>query len=302
MVRNSVNSRSRGKLNYNSYYNRSLRKTDYISRNPGVRKTPFVQSFAAETNVARGAISSPFTTPYSNPQAEVQKYYVIEEISPIGLEAQSFEEVINEAEDGELLAIEAVTNSPLITIEVVVYGLGNSPNIINNYSINEMIRRGRGLTPGEVETLPGGRSKDQVGTPRRYYPFISRYKDDGLVDYLGDERRFFTFVYEPSLPMPYSSLIVNVKNTSTETGKTVDSINIHRRVYGSPLADNLAGTPIDSYELFKKPTPAVVAPVAPAPQIAPTSASPFVQNYYQRQQAAIAAANAPEVIESDEFL
>ena len=163
-----------------------------------------------------------------------------------------------------------------------------------------MIRRGRGLTPGEVETLPGGRSKDQVGTPRRYYPFISRYKDDELVDYLGDSRRFFTFVYEPSMPMPYSSLIVNVKNTSTESGKVVDSINVHRRVYGSPLADNLAGTPIDSYDLFKK--PAVVAPVAPVTPPVPVTASPFVQNYYQRQQAAIAAANAPEVIESDEFL
>ena len=83
-------------------------------------------------------------------------------------------------------------------------------------------------------------------------------------------------------------------------GKTVDSINIHRRVYGSPLDDNLAGVPIDSYELFKK--PAVVAPVAPPPPpMQPVTASPFVQNYYQRTQAQIAAANAPEVIESDEF-
>ena len=67
-----------------------------------------------------------------------------------------------------------------------------------------MIRRGRGLTPGDVEILPGGRSKDSAGTPRRYYPYISRYKDDELIDYLGDSRRFFTFVYEPAIPMPYS--------------------------------------------------------------------------------------------------
>ena len=60
---------------------------------------------------------------------------LLKRLVPIGLEPQAFEEVINEAEDGELLAIEAVTNSPLITVEVVVYGLGNSPNIINNYSV-----------------------------------------------------------------------------------------------------------------------------------------------------------------------
>ena len=216
------------------------------------------------------------------------------------MEPQAFEEVINEAEDGELLAIEAVTNSPLITVEVVVYGLGNSPNIINNYSINEMVRRGRGLTPGDVEILPGGRSKDSAGTPHRYYPFISRYKDDELVDYLGDERRIFTFTYEPAIPMPYSSLIINVKNTSTEMGKTVDSINVHRRVYGTPLDGNLAGTPIDSYDLFKKataPKPVVVPPIT----VPPSTVSPYIQNYYQRTAAEIAAANAPEVIESDEF-
>jgi len=295
-VRNSVNSKSRKKLNYNSFYNSHLKKTNFIQRNPQNR----VFSFATETTASRGTIASPFSTPFINPTLEAQKYYVIEEISPIGLEPQAFEEVINEAEDGELLAIEAVTNSPLITVEVVVYGLGNSPNIINNYSINEMIRRGRGLTPGEVETLPGGRSKDQVGTPRRYYPYISRYKDEELADYLGDERRWFTFVYEPALPMPYSSIIINVKNTSTEMGKTVDSINIHRRVYGTPLEGNLAGTPIDSYDLFKKavaPVPQVVAPITP-----PSTSSPYIQNYYQREAAARAAANAPEIIEPDEFL
>lgn len=297
-MRNSTNSRSRTRLNYNSFYNRNLRKTDYLKKHPASKQQAF--SYAAETTVARGPISSPFTTPFLNPTLEAYKYYVIEEIAPIGLEPQSFEEVINEAEDGELLAIEAVTNSPLITIEVVIYGLGNSPNIINNYSINEMVNRGRGLTPGEVEVLPGGRSKDQVGTPRRYYPFISRYKDDELIDYLGMSRRTFVFVYEPAIPMPYSSLIINVKNTSTEVGKVVDSINIHRRVFGTPLADNLAGVPIDSYSLFNK-KPAVVAPLPPIAAAQPTTASPYIQNYYQRQAASQAAANQPEILPDDVF-
>jgi len=296
-VRNSVNSRARGKLNYNSFYNRNLKKSNYLQRHPENRAF----SFLAETSTAiRGPITSPFTNTPFNPTLEAQKYYIIEEIAPIGLEPQAFEEVINEAEDGELLAIECVTNSPLITIEVVVYGLGNSPNIINNYSINEMVRRGRGLTPGDVEILPGGRSKDAAGTPHRYYPFISRYKDDELVDYLGDERRIFVFMYEPAIPMPYSSLIINVKNTSTEMGKTVDSINVHRRVYGTPLDGNLAGTPIDSYDLFKQAT--AKPPVVPAITVPPTTVSPYIQNYYQRQTAAQAAANAPEVIEPDEFI
>ena len=309
-MRNSVNSRSRKKLNpnnYNSFYNRNLKKTDFIRRHPDART---VSAFLAETtpSATRGAISSPFTTTPFNPGLEAQRYYVIEEISPIGLEPQAFEEVINEAEDGELLAIECVTNSPLITIEVVVYGLGNSPNIINNYSINEMIRRGRGLTPGEVETLPGGRSKDQTGTPRRYYPYVARYKDEELADYLGDERRWFVFVYEPAVPMPYSSLIINVKNTSTELGKTVDSINVHRRVYGTPLDGTIAGQPIDSFDVFKKEQEeAAAAATPPVPVVVPavsTTASPLITNYYENEAAAAAAANAPEVIasEEDEFI
>lgn len=82
-------------------------------------------------------------------------------------------------------------------------------------------------------------------------------------------------------------------------------LNVHRRVYGTPLEGNLAGVPIDSYELFKQATStAPKPPVVPAITVPPISStvSPYIQNYYQRTAAEIAAANAPEVIESDEFI
>jgi hypothetical protein len=197
------------------------------------------------------------------------------------------------------LAIEAVTSSPQVTIEVVIYGLGNSPNIINDYSIDEMIRRGRGLTPGEVEVLPGGRSKDPSGVPRRYYPYVARYKADTLIDHLGDTRAYFVFAYEPAVPLPYSSLIVNVKNTSTEGGKTVDSVNIHRRVYDNPYADNLVGTPIESSILFSQP---MIEKEEEEPAIStPPGTSPYIANYLRRQQQAQARANEPELLPEEEF-
>ena len=283
--------RTRRKLNYNSYYNSELKTRNLLRKHPEMKrvsKTLERGSYLGEITTSRApltpGIAVPFITPTTTP-SDLQKYYVIEETTNIDLAAQSFEEVMNESEDGEILAIEAITQSPIVTIEVVIYGMGNTPNIINNYNIDEMIRRGRGLTPGDVEELPGGRSKDTVGIPRRYYPYISRYKKDTLVDYLGDSRAFFIFTYEPAIPLPYSSIIVNVKNTGTSGNQHIDSVNIHRRVYESPVRDKLAGTPIDSAALFKQIADEQKAAEEQQPvnEELPPNTSPYVANIIKNQ-------------------
>lgn len=297
-----ANSRSRKKINYNSYYNSNLRNNKFLERHPENRRAPYIQPvFAGAAIQSRETISSPFASSSSSFIHDLSKFYVIEETTNIELEAQSYEEIINEAEDGEIIAIEAVTNSPLVTIEIVIYGMGNSPNVINDYSINEMISRGRGLTPGDIETLPGGRSKDPAGIPRSSYPYVARYKADVLVDYLEQTRQTYVFVYEPSIPLPYSSIIVNVKNTSTESNKTVDSVNIHRRVYESPFVSNLVGTPIESAEIFRAAEEAEKKASQPPVPVVPRGVSPYVATYQQRQKQLIEAANAPELIPEEVY-
>src|SRR5215211_6043090 len=144
-------SRRRTKINFNSYYNSSLRNNRFLERHPENRRVsavalnPNVFSGVGEAAGPQTTLASPLSMPQQVPiPTDLQKYYVIEETTTIELAAQSYEEILNEAEDGEILAIEAVTSSPLITIEVVIYGMGNSANVINDHSINKMIELGRG--------------------------------------------------------------------------------------------------------------------------------------------------------------
>jgi hypothetical protein len=319
-------SRSRRKVasSYNTIFNSGYKRNNYLKYHPYAHRKSVNPEFASVASFAVSA-TSPTTTraPLSSTanreitgtadEFKIQSYYVIEETTNIELEAQSFEEVVNEAEDGELLAIECVCNSPAITVEIVTYGLGNSPNIINNYSMIEMLRRGRGMTPAEVELLPNGRSKDPSGTPTRYYPYLARYKDDDLIDHLEDERRWFVFRYEPSSVMPYTSVIINLKNTGVESNKIVDSINIHRRIYGSPFAEGLAGTPIDEASLITgeeeitDPPATSLADLPPPPANPPpgsgnppVNASPLVESLFARQRELEEYGPMPEIIESDD--
>ena len=311
--------RSRKRINYNSMYNdASYKKNNYLKYHPDSRtrsvNPEFASSFAVSAS-PRAALSTTANRELTGTPREflIQSYYVIEETTNIDLEAQSYEEVINEAEDGELLAIECVCNSPAITVEIVTYGLGNSPNIINNYSMIEMLRRGRGLTPAEVEILPNGRSKDPSGNPLRYYPYLARYKDDELLDHIEDTRRYFVFRYEPASNMPYTSIIINLKNTGVESNKIVDSINVHRRIYGSPFAEGLAGTPFDESTLYLDPeteagkvNPATtLADLPPPPANAPVgqtpkATSPLISSLFAKQKELDEYGVMPEIIESDD--
>lgn len=79
----------------------------------------------------------------------------------------------------------------------------------------------------------------------------------------------------------------------------VDSINVHRKVLGSPLLDSLAGTPIESSEVFKAPIAEEEIPAATIVPSAPTE-SPYITNYLKRQQEEKEKRNAPEVIPAEE--
>ena len=309
--------RSRKRINnYNSLFNSSYKKNNFIKKHPSNHRLSIapeynVSSFAASATTPRAPLSTQANREITGTPREfmIQSYYVIEETTNIDLEAQSFEEVINEAEDGELLAIECVCNSPAITVEVVTYGLGNSPNIINNYSMIEMLRRGRGMTPAEVELLPNGRSKDPSGTPLRYYPYLARYKDVDLIDHIEDERRWFVFRYEPGNVMPYTSIIINLKNTGVEGNKLVDSINVHRRIYGSPYSEGLDGIPFDESTLHVDPDQPIEPitslnelppPPANAVGVAPKTTSPYIAALFAKAKEEEEFGKMPEVIPADD--
>lgn len=300
--------------NYNYVYNSGLKPNNFLKKHPFLKRVGiqpernYVQSFVAATDLSKSRASLSTVggraiagTPE---QYILQSYIIVEETTNIELGAQSFEDVLNESEDGEILAIECITNSSAVTVEVVTYGLGNSPTIINSYSIIEMLRRGRGMTPAEVETLPNGRGKDPSGRPRRYYPYIARYKDDNLADHLGDSRRWFAFIYEPAVSFPYSSIIVNLKNTSTQSNKMIDSINIHRRVYGSPVTNEVRNAlEFDStiiYEQQKEQLQKQLEQERLA-NITSETASPYITNLDKRIQEREEEENSPEIIASDDI-
>jgi hypothetical protein len=118
--------------------------------------------------------------------------------------------------------------------------------------------------------------------------------------------------------MPYTSVIINLKNTGVESNKVVDSINVHRRIYGSPFAEGLAGTPIDEADLITgtdddttpdiaEDTAKSLADLPPPPADAPPGSgtppvnpSPLVQSLFARQRELEEYGPIPELIESDD--
>lgn len=301
----SNSTRSRRKLNYNYIYNNKWKRNGFLSRHPSNRRiygkpeqnmsmSMLARAYQTST-LTREALTQLGSTPES--VFQVQSTYIVEDSFNLEIESQSFEEIINESEDGEILAIECVMSSPILTVEVVTYGLGNTPFIINNYSINEMLRRGRGMTPGSVETLPNFRGKDPVGIPRKFYPYVGRCKVDNLADHLGDSREYYVFVYEPDVHFPYSAIIINIKNTSTQGKKIVDSINIHRRVFGPTppgLIEN--ATPFDSSILYQ-PEPEIAVEEEPIVE-STTVTNPYFQSENPVEPEPVYESN---VIESDDY-
>ena len=136
---------------------------------------------------------------------------------------------------GELQGFRIVTNRPELVMQVIVYGDSPSPDVINNFTMAELLANGAGLTPGDAEVQPQQRSKDPTGQSNGLFPWLARYKDEQLADYLGYADRRIVLMYTPTIYDQYTRLVVNLVNTSADQEALVQNITVRRLVYQEPL-------------------------------------------------------------------
>lgn len=140
--------------------------------------------------------------------------------------------VIEDDEEGFLIAFSITVDSPNVIMEVVAYGDDAvTPVIINNLSMEQLLRLGFGLTPGDCEVQPDGDSQDKTGDRDTAYPWLVRYKIDSQADMLGEENSVITLKYTPELFHHYRRLIINVLNADSEDINIIYLSVIRRIVY-----------------------------------------------------------------------
>jgi hypothetical protein len=158
--------------------------------------------------------------------------YIIENFP---LEVQKALKIVDSDEVGELVFAEISVNSSLMIPEITFKGPDLSANgVINNWNFQTLLAKGRGMTPGDVQTTIVGQTQDKTCVPVPNAFYIQRYKDDTLTDYLGNSERVITGVYSGPLPRPYNHLAIYVKNTTTDSTKTIHSVQVNRTVYETP--------------------------------------------------------------------
>lgn len=125
-------------------------------------------------------------------------------------------------------------DSANIALEIEFKGDSGTRMTFCDDTMNQLLRKGRGLTPGDVEQVSSDRAKDPVGTPLANLVYLGRYKDEEFSDYIEDSRRTIVARFDPVQPWPYSGIIIKIKNYNLlETGiKRVRSILLVRHVYG----------------------------------------------------------------------
>ena len=132
---------------------------------------------------------------------------------------------------GELQGFRVQTNRPELIMEVTVYGDSPSPDVVNAFTMKQLLSKGAGMTPGDAEIQPQQRSKDPSGLPNGLYPWLARYKDEVLADYLGFADRNIVLMYTPNIYDAYNRLVVNLVNTSTTDPAIVQEITVRRLAY-----------------------------------------------------------------------
>lgn len=140
--------------------------------------------------------------------------------------------LFNEDEIGDLVGFEITTDSKDVILQIITYADNLTvPYYINNFTMETLLQMGRGLTPGEVEILPNGRSQDIKGTPSPVYPYLARYKTDQLVDLTGQIEPAIVLRYEPTIYRSFKKIIANLINSSLDVPATIISMDIQRLVY-----------------------------------------------------------------------
>lgn len=138
-------------------------------------------------------------------------------------------EITDEEGPGQIVAFEVATDNPDLILECFVYGDNISvKRIVNQFSMYELLRLGRGLTPGEVELNPDGRSKDPPGRKDDQYPWLARWKVDSGPDTTGSTKKYIVCRFTPSVYQPYRRMIVNLYNASKTNVARVHALSLTR--------------------------------------------------------------------------
>lgn len=153
-------------------------------------------------------------------------------VTDIDLDPQEAYKVIDQGERGELIYIEVATNSALMIPEIKLFDEKQQPiTLINNRTFLDLLRLGRGITPGGVQASAPGQTQDERATfiPNMFH--LSRYKDDTLADWTGFSDRYIAARFVASIPFPYSTITFYIKNTTTDGPKRIHSVSVARTVY-----------------------------------------------------------------------
>ena len=98
------------------------------------------------------------------PEGKFKKLYLHDEQAGIDIIKGDRYELIDEDGPGQIVAFEVATDNENLIFECFVFGDNiTTRRIVNGFTMSELLRLGRGLTPGEVEITPDLRSKDPPG-------------------------------------------------------------------------------------------------------------------------------------------
>jgi hypothetical protein len=155
-------------------------------------------------------------------------------VKGITVDSQSDFTFVDRDEDGELKAFEIETNSAQMAVEITLQGDVRSSWQLCDDTMSDLLRKGRGITPGDAEITSGERSKDPIGQRCENFVFLARFKDDQFSDYQINEERVFVARFDPVEPFPYTGITVRIKNfnTAEEEAKTIVSGQLLTYVYG----------------------------------------------------------------------
>ena len=190
------------------------------------------------------------------PTGRFNKLYLHDYQANIDIIKNDRYEIVDEDGPGQVVAFECATDNPDLIVEISVYGDNVSvKRIVNNFTMNELLRLGRGLTPGEVELNPDGRSKDPPGRQDDQYPWLSRWKTDSSPDKpTGSDKKYIVCRFTPSVYQPYRRLIVSLYNSSQTSTARIHTFSITRfyfdRIPGANEQPPRRGSP-DTYQVQK---------------------------------------------------
>ena len=194
---------------------------------------------------------------YKDPTAQQQRAYFVEKLisnafqrniptstpiitnADIYIESQKAFRILDSQERGELIYAEIAVNSALVIPEIILYDDAKQPiTIINNMTFLQLLKLGRGMTPGRVQASATGQTQDEEGffIPNMFH--IARYKDDTLADWTSNNGSdtasmpWYVGRFVASIPFPYSSISYYIKNTTTDLEpKRIFSYSLARTVY-----------------------------------------------------------------------